>query len=514
MTIRGFRRGRVSRMPAAARRKNNAQPAWPAVLIAYVAILLYVISPARADYPALIISVFTFSLVQLLNRRARFDFSLPVSPLNIGWVLFALQLVVLPLLSIYVGFTRNVLPWLPSEKAINIAILISTTSYVGFIIGVGLLRKSEQSDIASTPDGAGSRYQGYALMGPTIIIYILLGLLGFQLYHGGLAGYVTYLTSPLLRYTTSEELGGTLAGAASTFLRPFLAFGIALFWCYAVDRFRQTSTGQSKALIAVTFGSALALLVLNLDYNRATTIGPLLALLATFALRVRRLPLSFYIVLGAGLLAAAFIWGQYRQSNLPLDVWLAGDRSSYQPVELGPIEQLQVYAAGPQFSGFLLEETGMGDHLYWGKTLLGSLLYPIPILGKSFRDFSGVTLYNRLIYGSIEHIDQVVPFQGELFINFHIGGVLLGYILLGYLVARAQRNYLSSTATFETYAWFFIALWLLFLVPGSLAVTSQILTFSLLPVYVYFVLKRIRIKHGVQTTTAQQDAVIKRPQSS
>lgn len=114
-----------------------------------------------------------------------------------------------------------------------------------------------------------------------------------------------------------------------------------------------------------------------------------------------------------------------------------------------------------------------------------SLVYPVPILGKPFRDTSAVAIYNNLIYNDPNTVDQIVPFQGELFINFHIIGVLMGYVVLAKIAATLQRKFERSRTTFEAYGWFFISLWTLFLITGSLAVTSQMYVFFFWPLYLY-----------------------------
>lgn len=462
---------------------------WPSIVLTYIGIILYAISPQNYVYPALIVSSLVFGLVPLAAPPLRLNRIHWLSLHNIAWVLFALQLVILPLLAIYTGFTRNVLPVMPSTFAINIAILLSCVAYLGYAGGVQLsVRITAQTRVATQPSPAEGVPEAL------VAVYFTLGIIGSLLLFGGLRGYIDYLTQPSYRLILSERLEGTMWGGLSTILRPFLGWGILLAWARWVD----TSTAQGKpcgsSVIAISV-TALLLLAVNANYNRASLFGPIVALAAVYTLRVRKIPAAFLGLLGLVALIVSLYLGQYRMLSVGLgDVLETGGNELLQP-NLSLIEQLQVYASAPQFPAFLLEQTGMGEELYWGKTLLSSLLYPVPILGEPFRETSGVALYNRLIYGSIDHIDQVVPFQAELFINFHVLGVLLGYITLGFAVTTMHRLCLRSPTTFEAITWYFIGMWMLFAIPGSLAVVAQIAVFFLWPIYIYFGVTRLRKAH-------------------
>jgi len=155
------------------------------------------------------------------------------------------------------------------------------------------------------------------------------------------------------------------------------------------------------------------------------------------------------------------------------------------------MENIQVYGAGPQFLGYMIENIDFETELFFGKSILASILQPLPILGRPFRDISSVRIYNEMIYGSgVDIEDQIVPFQGELFMNFHLPGIIVGFFLLGIVLAFLNRKFLSSLTPAEGYAWFFVSLWILFLITGSSAVVSQMFIFTLWPAYAVFVVLR------------------------
>jgi hypothetical protein len=133
----------------------------------------------------------------------------------------------------------------------------------------------------------------------------------------------------------------------------------------------------------------------------------------------------------------------------------------------------------------LLDETGWGKSLYWGSSLLGSAMHAVPVLGKGFRDSSGVAIYNQAIYGNSGIEDQIVPFQGELFINFHLVGVVAAFFGLGLAIGILQRLFENVRTAFAGFAIHYVAMWTGMLIVWSLAVLSQILVYFCWPIYVF-----------------------------
>jgi hypothetical protein len=185
------------------------------------------------------------------------------------------------------------------------------------------------------------------------------------------------------------------------------------------------------------------------------------------------------------------VFGWYRTTDLEIGEVTAGVLADAWKSE-DVVEFVQVYASGPQMAAYLIES--LEGTFYYGKTLLPSLIYPVPVLGKPFREASGPVLFNKLIYGETDSLDQIIPMDGELYINFHFPGVLLGGALLGLYFAWLQGKFVSAPNPAESYAWLMIALWTIF--PGSLSVASQIYVYSFWPIYVYFGIKMLRAWNG------------------
>jgi hypothetical protein len=160
--------------------------------------------------------------------------------------------------------------------------------------------------------------------------------------------------------------------------------------------------------------------------------------------------------------------------------------------KIDPLDTIQMYGAGPQYMGFLLETSRWGTRPLLGATLFPSLVEPLPILGRAFREYSGPVIYNEMIYGTREIFDQILPFSGELFLNFNVVGVILGFCGLAAVTRWLQRSFERASTSLEVYIWQYTAVWVLFLVIGSISVITQILFYFFWPIYLWCASKHFR----------------------
>ena len=463
------------------------------IIIGYGGIILFILSPNKLDFPAAIAGILALIVVQVVWPECRLRKGNQLCPLNLSQILFFIQIVLLPIIALFFGFSTGTLPGLPSYLAINIGLLVNTLAYLSFCGFYNYYSKKLYKSI-NGPSNLMKEKPIYLLnpMWAILSIYLIIGIIGFLLFYGDLNGYFNYIASPKYRIYLEDSIAGTIEGAMSTFFRPFLGFSIILAWSLWIDKYANSGKWHLAAFGTVI--SILVIVLINASYNRGVLIAPILAIFAVYSLRVRHLPSWFLTVIGYFLLGLTLLWGAYRSTDMVLGDLMIRENVYALISNLDIITQVQIYGAAPQFLGYLLEETGFGLNLYWGQTLLSSILYPIPVLGKLFRENSGFILYNMLIYGDPRIIDQIVPFQGELFINFHIVGVFMGYACLGLIVAKLQRSFDMAQNSFEACCWFLISLWTLFLIPGSLTVTSQMYIFFFWPIYIYFILKKSNLK--------------------
>jgi hypothetical protein len=439
-------------------------------------------SEGDARLPVWIASAALYGLPLLVFPHCRPQLDTPLCPRNLALLLFFLQLVVVPVSIMTWGINRGQLPELPSRSSTTLAALLSMLAYASFCLANQLAaayRGATRSTV--TRRWNAPRWLPLACLG--------IGLIGMAATFPTFSALTSYYTQPGLRTeVATADVPATFQGAAGTFLRPFLAFGLILLWAEWVDR------SHGSRVWKLAFGTILcigaqALSNLSFHYNRASVVYPAVAILAAFSLSVRRLPTRtlFILALVAGFLVPLF--GTYRSSSFPV-----GDILRDESVRASLLQKtdwnttLQVYGGAPQLNAYLLDGTGWGRTLYWGRTLVASALYPVPILGKPFRESSGVVLFNRLVYAN-ESLDQIIPFTGELFLNFHVLGVIGGFGLLGWAVAVLQEKFGRSSRALDAYICFFAALWLSSLIFSSVAAVGQIFVYMFWPIYGYLLLR-------------------------
>jgi hypothetical protein len=438
-----------------------------------IALIAFASSPGASEYPLAVLGILAFLFVQTFLPACRIRMSIPLCPANIAQGYYWIQLVLATVLVGYFGFTQGTLPYLPSKGAIDLAIVVHVVGYLSFSVAYQcLVRGTVRRPLprVSTP--------GVAYL---IVPFALLGVLGFLLMHGSVAGFIEYASSPTEQRLRAEE-ATTIQSAAGNFLKHFLSFAMVLAWSWWLG----AAPRRKVSIIAVTAVVVVLFLIANFHYNRGTMLGPILGLAAAFSAHVWRIPFKSVILAGALALSIAFAFGSYRSTDLNVTELSHSAVANTWSVE-DVVEFVQIYASGPQMSAYLIDS--LEGKFYYGATLLPSLVYPIPVLGKPYRDTSGTVIFNELIYGDTVSLDQIIPLAGELYMNFHLAGVVLGNVLLGCVLVWLKGKFMPAPNPVESYAWLMMALWTVF--PGSLSVTSQIYVYSFWPIYSYFVAKRL-----------------------
>ena len=460
-------------------------------VVSYVVVIVFLVGQTNQKYPAVILGAFTLAFVQWRLPACR-----PVSqnwlcPWNWALAVFFLQLVVMPVLITLAGPALGVLPYLPSPFAINMAILVNTIAFLSFSCTYSRLagRKKDRTDLELEGATAEVSVQRSPFPWP-IWIYLSLGIIGILLTFGTLSGLLSYFTNPgnyrdlLSEPTTWSSFFGMLS-------RPFLGFAFAMIWCRRMDRI---GCGRGRLSFALFTALILAGVILSygtFGYNRGSFTVPLVAMAAVSSAKRERCSLA---VMTIGVILVLFLASA-------LDAYRSGDFSGQEVfedpsardalVQQGNVMgSIQIYGAGPQFLAFLLENNGWTAAPDWGEVTVSSFLSPFPILGRAFRESSGTTIYNTMIYDTPEIHDQIVPFQGELFLDFNIAGVIIGYCFLGWIAHKLQRAFERSRSCLDLFIWQYAAIWTFFLIFGSISVVSQIYFYFGWPIYLYFLYRR------------------------
>lgn len=416
-----------------------------------------------------------------------------VTPLN--WLLFGfcLQLVIMPACVRIAGPSLFLLETLPSTLSISLALLLSTAAFWGFcaafhwtVANLGTPRVCGQ-DCGWTPTRS------------LCLCYLAIGAGGLMLKFGSLSHLVTYLTDPLEFLSSAlegKEEVASLNEAAGTFLSAFLGFGIVLLWCRAIDRPAKAATSiRSSAFVAAhrtTLIAAIAFAYALMSYNRGSVAVPLVALAAAVG---KRLPGAAwrYLFVTVGTLAIVL-------TGLTLYRSLNSEEASSSTVSIAEagsffnvMDTFQVYGQAPQFLAAALSADGFLSSPLLGRTLLASVLSPLPVIGKPYRDDSGVLLYNRAL-GRAQFPDQIPQFTYELFRDFNVFGVLFGFAAVGCTLAVLQVRFDRAGSALQCYILQYAAVWLGFLTVGGVDVLSQIAIYSAPPIYAYLIQRRRRLR--------------------
>ncbi len=459
------------------------------LIVAWLALIWFVRAMPDPNYVVTLVPAIGMPLVLALLPACRPKLATPLCPHN--WVLFifVLQGLILPLM--INGQTPELgnLPYLPTTDGIDRAILISFVAFVAYCVGFQWANRGTGTDRVYPDVPLPERRPPHIPLG---LAYGAIGALGFLLAFGSIGGLITYYIAPPEGALVPSTAPATLSEAASTFLRPFAGFAVVLFWGLWADRRAATASRRQRLLVTAAAALAIVVVYASFGYNRGAFTAPLIALIAAYSMRVRRIPWKPLLIGGLIGLTVLIGWGLYRTSEYgSIGDILANPATLTEDVSIE--ETLQVYGGSPQLTGFVLDqEPVIPDQLLGGRSLIGSLLSPLPIIGEPFREASGFLLFNELIYGPYpEFYDQVMPFQSELYVNFGIPAIIVAYIILALLVSRLERGFQTATSTIQTFTTQYGAIWLAFLIPGSLAATSQIFIYFFWPVYVYLGLRFI-----------------------
>jgi hypothetical protein len=446
--------------------------------------------PGQRALPAGAVSSASFFIAQLILPRCRFTTRQSITPLNWMQLAFASQLILMPALVRFAGPAVFPLPSLAPESSINFALLLFTASYWAFCIAVNWFRK------APTPETYLSTTNKTWLPPRSLaLVFLILGLIGTTLAFGSIDRLLEYLTNPVAFMTYAAEAAArsaTLFEAAGTFLKPFLGFGFLLFWCRAIDLPLRKGEG-SRWCGRVFLIGVIAISYALMTYNRGAFAVPMVAMIAVLSKRLPKKSTRYLLAAGAifvSLLGGVTLYKSavHSKSSGTVDTDLLSKASEYIDV----MATVQVYGQAPQYLGYFLDRNHYGSNPTNGETLFASAMTPLPILGKPFRSHSGVYLYNLILGRNPENPDQIPQLTGELFLDFNIFGVLVGFGTIGYVIARLQARFDASRGALDVYIVQFASIWIGFLTVGSIEVIAQIAIYSSLPIYAVLIHKALQ----------------------
>ena len=456
--------------------------------VALIAVAIFAII-ACVGFPSLVIlpsvSVGVYGLTLLFLPKYRPLLRMPLCPINFAHFIIAIKFVIMPLNIVVAGLKIGDLPGEPSITSMLKALMLSCLLLVSFAIGFSLSRNVQATGAYNLPlahEGERMR-EGNLAFG---VCCLLIGLIGMYLAFpdpNALLAY--YLNPPKLPGLATSGFSAMPQQVVSSLFRPFLPFGLIICWSAYLGRPRVEQSVLLRASVTVVTAVLMALVFLSYSFNRGSFVFPLVALVASYSRHVAYISAKRLLVFALlTWLPLAFV-GTYRSSPYSLTQLLEEDtlRSELSGNTNSSLI-LQEYAAGPQFQAYFFDSFDWNPPLTYGRTSLSSLLYPVPVLGKPFRQYSGVIAYNQVLRGHYI-LDSVVPFETELFCDFHIVGVLCGGLLFGAVIKRFQNAFEESRGKIDTYISQYMSMWVIFLFVGGVSVVSQIFIVFMWPIYAW-----------------------------
>ncbi|MCX6605384.1 MAG: hypothetical protein NTV52_17560 [Acidobacteria bacterium] len=434
---------------------------------------------------SVLLSASVCALVPWLLPQARFRTEAYFSPVNVALALLHLKLIAVPICLMNFGYQNKISALTPSLGSMEKAILIDTVAFVGFCIGLQFFseRPVNPGRYSLLPPLSGTPGRGF------VVAFALLGLVGLFLTFGSVGRFLEYFSDPAA--VVDQQGSASVGDFLGTVLRPFLAFALVTWWAGVADESRESGNRWRPALVGVAAAIGITIANMTFSFNRGAFVFPVLSLVAVYSTRIRRIPLVLTFAAVAACVPMLLAVASFRSNSQLAKVAPTATRES-EDFMTDLAENVVVYCGGPQLTGVFYESLDWGDRLFGGVTLVSSLMSPIPILGKAFREDGGPIVYNKAIYGMSGIDDQIPPFASELFGNFHIAGVVAGFLGLAFLLATLESWTSVVGSTFGAFVLQYLAVWGAMLSVWSLSVYAQILFYFLGPVYLYLAVMQIR----------------------
>ncbi len=478
-------------MPLTDSSPRFVHPGWTLAL-PFLAFTFVLFCPREPLYMSLV-STSVYALMPFLFPSCRMRVQHYLCPVNIALALMFLRLAAVPMLIMTAGPESRVLRVLPSMQSMEGALAIDTVAYVAFCLSLALAPRRLLGSRSGGTAQALAHTPGLMMTW----VFAGFGLLGFSSAFGNLSNIVLYFTQPEEINAMQLSLEGTWTGFVGTIFRPFMAYAFIAWWSRVADEsvLRRVATGSRRVAlmrsVCVGIVSAIGITLANLTFslNRAAFVFPLVCMAAVYSARIRRIPFSATLAAIAVFLPILIAVETYRGSIQPgakkTEATLASAIGSLS-------ENIQAYSPGPQYTGLFYDHLGWGEHLYGGSMIVASIMSPVPQLGKSFRETNAGAIYNFAMYGVRGIEDQICPFASELFANFHMPGVIAGFLLLGLFLTQAEQWFDAAKTTFAAFSIQYIALWGALLVVWSISIYSQIIIYFFCPVYFYLMVFQAR----------------------
>jgi len=380
-----------------------------------------------------------------------------ITPRNLMLFVWFNKLVIIPLEIILLG---NMIPVeRHPNQDISSEICVTLVSFGAFVVGWSCFQQKQMLRPVIA----------FSSLTIWTIVYFLVALISLSLLYGSLENY---LSGAIFTYVTREivEQNASFLGFLANIGQRFWAFGVLLMWY-------KWKTKKCKIHWSRQVPWLLLCLAGTLSSNRSNMAYPLLALMSAMYAGWKTRHSFWLVMLLLGLIVLSLFFGYVRvQSSLDTEgIALLFDNYLEHDEYITYAHQL--YFGSPyQITPLLSIEKP-------SSTLLASLLDPVPIIGKAFREQSGPYVYNLAYHQSLISQDKVIPVAGELYYNGGYFLVTSGYAAIGVVYRWLDRTFKDNALINPTLAAAFFYLTVLFnaTLLLSLSVLMQFLVYNAAP---------------------------------
>jgi hypothetical protein len=273
---------------------------------------------------------------------------------------------------------------------------------------------------------------------------VLLGLIGLYIRFPSVASILGYFSGS---YDEVSQRAEGMVGFAGSILRPMLPAGLMLMW------FAKPGLVRTSALV---LGSVLAFGSFAL--NRASLFVPFAAFVIGFHRHRKRLSSALLVGVFIVALVAFLQIGAFRTVTLNSQ---GGKYDVDNPLSDGLVSEaahsVQVYGQTPVRTGVVMDTTGWAD--LRPSNFVSSVTSPVPGTSEAMRDGSVTIAYNRLIYGSSDVTDQIVPLPLEAYWTMGAAGLVMAALAVGLVLRRLDAQLKVSSTLPETVGLMIAACW-------------------------------------------------------
>jgi len=367
-------------------------------------------------FPSVLFAVFVL-------RATSFDYADAFRPGNFPLIYFVLNLIVAPFVHCLTGeFTVAFRG--DMETVLNKTLLVHLASFAAFVIGFQVARARFEpagSAAGPAPDAACLRKRA-----PLIFAWALTGLISLYLLFGGFAEYVEHFRDIGNRLARFESGTGRYMIGLS-----FLPVAMGFVFLSVLPKL-----GARAGALLLLITSVAAAPLLSYTGSRGATVNYIIALLIVFSRFKRRIPFAVACAVALPVLLACILFGLVRSDTdiAGLDDILSLSSSAVAD-DFDPSAFLLAEVARFDVSAAMIDYVDRTGKLRYGATFLSAPLKLVPTSVHAREGRGGGTeLLGEALYGPGKRAmmsTKACPLAAELYGNFHLPGVILGFLLVG-----------------------------------------------------------------------------------